>query len=169
MSPVKEPCYFASELRAENLSRDFARYIERQTRELPRFLGDDLPVKPLGWLVADWDDYLRLFQKVTDEKAVGEATASYLWSETSAANISARIPDARIIMILRDPAERAFSQYMHHLADGFTRYTFREQIEKGARAGGRELSILHPFLEVGLYYRQVKRYLERFPRENIRI
>jgi hypothetical protein len=169
MSPVKEPCFFASELRAENLSRDFARHVERQTRELARYLGDGLPVKPLGWLVSDWADYLRLFQRVRDEKAIGEATASYLWSETAAANIQARIPNARIIMILRDPAERAFSQYMHQLAEGLTRYTFREQIKRGACASGRELSILHPFLEVGLYYRQVKRYLELFPRENIRI
>jgi len=169
MSPVKEPCFFASELRIENLSRDFARHIRRQTRHLPGYLGDDLPVKPLGWLVSEWGDYLRLFRKVRDEPAVGEATASYLWSETSAANIRARIPGARIVMILRDPAERAFSQYMHHLAEGFTRYTFREQIEKSARYGAPEISILHPFLEVGLYHRQVERYLRQFPRKNIRI
>jgi hypothetical protein len=169
MSPIKEPCYFASELRPENLSRDFARHVRRQTRKLPAYLGDDLPVKPMGWMVSDWDDYLRLFGKAGDRKAIGEATASYLWSKTSAGNIRARIPDARIVMILRDPAERAFSQYMHHLAEGLTRYTFREQIEKSARSGGRELSILHPFLEVGLYHRQVERYLTRFPRENLRI
>jgi hypothetical protein len=169
MSPVKEPCYFASELRAEYLSRDFARHVKRQTRELPRYLDDNLPVEPLGWLVSEWDDYLRLFQKVREEKAIGEATASYLWSETSAANIRARVPGARIVIILRDPAERAFSQYMHQLAEGLTRYTFREQIEKSARGGKRAVSILHPFLEAGLYHRQVKRYLDQFPRENIRI
>lgn len=169
LSPVKEPCYFASELRAEYMSRDFALHVKRQTRELPRYLDDNRPVKPFGWVVSDWDDYLRLFQKVTCEKAIGEATASYLWSETSAANIQARIPGARIVMILRDPAERAFSQYMHHLAEGLTRYTFREQVEKCANSSSREVSILHPFLEVGLYHQQVKRYLDRFPRENIRI
>ena len=104
LSPVKEPCYFASELRAEYMSRDFALHVKRQTRELPRYLDDNLPVKPFGWVVSDWDDYLRLFQKVANETAIGEATASYLWSETSAANIQARIRDARIVMILRDPA-----------------------------------------------------------------
>jgi Sulfotransferase family len=169
MSPIKEPGYFASELRAGNLSRDFARHVRRQTRELPRYLDDNLPVKPLGWLVSEWDDYLRLFQRARDEKAIGEATASYLWSATSAANIRARIPNARIVMILRDPAERAFSQYMHQLAAGLTRYTFRQQIEKATRTSGPQLSILHPFLEIGLYCQQVKRYLDVFPNENIRI
>jgi hypothetical protein len=169
MSPLKEPCYFASELRAGNLSRDFARHVRRQTRELPGHLGDSLPVRPLGWLVSEWEEYLRLFHQVREERAIGEASAAYLWSETSAVNIRERIPGARIVMILRDPAERAFSQYMHQLAEGLTRYTFREQVEKAARTSGAELSILHPFLEVGLYYRQVRRYLDVFPKENIRI
>src|SRR6266496_4229203 len=124
---------------------------------------------PLGWLVLDWDDYRRLFQDVRGETAVGEATPAYLWSETAAGNIHARVPHARIIMILRDPAERAFSQYLHQLAEGLTRYSFREQIEKSARGGQRQLSILYPFLEVGLYYEQVKRYLNHFPRHQIRI
>jgi Sulfotransferase family len=70
MSPIKEPCYFAAELRAENLSPDFARHIRRQTRALPGLLGASKPVKPLGWLVSDWDDYLRLFENVQDEKAI---------------------------------------------------------------------------------------------------
>jgi Sulfotransferase domain len=71
-------------------------------------------------------------------------------------------------MILRDPAERAYSQYLHQLAEGLTRYTFRRQCEICARGEGRQLSILHPFQEVGLYHRQVERYLDRFPRANIR-
>jgi len=39
-----------------------------------RILGHSKPVKPLGWFVADWHDYLRLIQKVQGEKSVGEAT-----------------------------------------------------------------------------------------------
>jgi Sulfotransferase family len=160
MSPIKEPSYFASEVRVENLSPAFRRHVRRQSVGMSN---------PLGWLVLDGDDYQRLFADVKDEIAIGEATPTYLWSETAAANIHARVPHARIILMLRDPAERAFSQYLHQLAEGLTRYTFREQIEKSARGGNRELSILHPFLEIGLYYQQVKRYLAVFPREQMRI
>src|SRR5262249_46479924 len=46
---------------------------------------------------------------------------------------------------------------------------FAKQIERCANSSSREVSILHPFLEAGLYYQQVKRYVDRFPRENIRI
>lgn len=72
-------------------------------------------------------------------------------------------------MILRDPSERAFSQYLHQLAVGLTHSTFREHIEKCMRNRDRTITVYHPLLEVGLYHEQVKRYLERFPRDNIRI
>src|SRR5688500_19702619 len=56
--------------------------------------------------------YTTLFRSRRHEKVVGEASAAYLWSETAAGNIASRIPEAKIIMILRDPSERAFSQYL---------------------------------------------------------
>jgi hypothetical protein len=169
MSPVKEPSYFASEIRGQALGKAFQKHVRRRSLDLPQQLKDGRPVKPLGWLVSDWDDYLRLFQHTAGEIAIGEASAGYLWSETAAANIHARIPHARIVMVLRDPAERAFSQYLHQLAVGLTRSTFREHIETCARGGPRELGIYYPFLEIGMYSAQVKRYLDLFPRERIRI
>jgi hypothetical protein len=106
---------------------------------------------------------------VRDEIAIGEASAAYLWSETAAENIRAEFPDARIVMMLRDPAERAYSQYLHQVSVGLTRATFREHIQACLVAHGPELGIHHPFLEIGLYAEQVKRYLARFPADHIRI
>jgi hypothetical protein len=169
MSPVKEPGYFASEIRAEALSEPLRRHLALQSLALPELLNDGKPVKPFGWIAAEWEDYIRLFQGVNGEKAIGEASAAYLWSATAAANIHARLPDARIIMILRDPAERAFSQYLHQLSVGLTGATFRQHLEACARGGDRKLSPIYPFLEIGLYHQQVKRYLDLFPRDRIRI
>jgi hypothetical protein len=70
-------------------------------------------------------------------------------------------------MILRDPAERAFSQYLHQLSVGLTGATFRGHLERCERGGEHELSALYPFLEIGLYHRQVKRFLDLFPRRQI--
>jgi hypothetical protein len=169
MSPVKEPSYFADEIRGERLGKAFEQHVRHRSLELPKHLRDGQPVKPLGWLASEWDDYLRLFQQAGSERAIGEASAAYLWSETAAANIHARIPDARIVMMLRDPAERAFSQYLHQLAVGLTKSTFRQHIEVCVRGGPRELGIYYPFLEIGLYHLQVKRFLDLFPRDRIRI
>ncbi len=169
MSPVKEPGYFASEIRAEALSRPLLRHVGLQSRELPKVLNDGGTYKPYGWIAAEWEDYERLFQAAADQTAIGEASAAYLWSATAAGNIHARLPGARIIMILRDPAERAFSQYLHLLSVGLTGATFRQHLEACARGGERKLSATYPFLEIGLYYEQVRRFLDLFPRGQIRI
>jgi hypothetical protein len=169
MSPIKEPCYFASEIRPENLTASHLRHIRRMSRELPGRLSDGKPVRPLGWLVSQWEDYLRLFARVNTETAIGEASVGYLWSRTAAANIASRMPNAKIIMILRDPSERAFSQYLHQLSVGLTYSTFREHIKNCMRNSERKLGAHYPFLEVGLYTAQVKRYLDLFPGNNIRI
>jgi hypothetical protein len=52
--------------------------------------------------------HLRLFQEVQTETAIGETSVAYLWSETAAGNIAARIPGAKIVMILRDPSDAHF-------------------------------------------------------------
>jgi hypothetical protein len=169
MCPVKEPAYFAAEIRAENLAAPMRSHVALQSRALAEILHDGRPDPEFGWIAAEWDDYTRLFQGVQDESAVGEATPAYLWSATAAANIHARVPGAKIVMMLRDPAERAYSQYLHQLSVGLTGCTFREHLR--ACAANREpvLSTLYPFLEVGMYYEQVKRFLDLFPREQIRI
>jgi hypothetical protein len=169
MSPIKEPCYFASEIRVENLTASHLRHVRWMSRSLPECLKEGESVKPSAWLVSEWENYLKLFEAVQSETAIGEASVGYLWSETAAANIASRIPDARIVLILRDPSERAFSQYLHQLTVGLTHSTFREHIAKCMQNRERKISAYYPLLEVGLYCRQVQRYLELFPRNNIRI
>src|SRR5579872_40959 len=83
MSPVKEPCYFAEEIRGQNLAAAAQRHVALQSRKLPELLGGG-PTAPLGWLTGEWNDYLRLFEGAKGEKAIGEASAAYLWSETAA-------------------------------------------------------------------------------------
>jgi hypothetical protein len=169
MSPVKEPSYFASEIRVENLGEPYLRHIRRSSTRLSECLADGRPARPKGWLFSEWDEYLRLFQDVKSEIAIGEASVAYLWSESAAANIAARAPGAKIVMMLRDPSERAFSQYYHQLSAGVIHSTFREHIDNCIRYTGGKLGAYYPLLEVGLYYEQVIRYLRLFPKENIRI
>jgi hypothetical protein len=168
MSPVKEPCYFASEIRAENFTEIYLRQIRWIAHDLLKRFNDGR-ARPSSWLIQKWEDYVRLFEEVRSEAAVGEASVAYLWSKTAARNIATRIPGARIVIILRDPAERAFSQYLHRLAMGLTRSTFRKHIEKCLTNRDRRMSAYYPFLEVGLYHDQVRRYLDCFPPHNIRI
>ena len=127
------------------------------------------PEQCAGGPVFTWDSYLRLFAGAGTERALGEATATYLWSAAAPLGIAARIPEARIVMILRSPIDRAFSQYLHMLTEGVTRRSFRAQIAVSLRQPETRFSHTWPFLELGLYHQQVARYLRQFPRANIHI
>ncbi len=160
MSPVKEPCYFADEIRRGPRSEAFEKHLRHRS---------GVAADPDERIPPDLDAYRRLFEGVRNEKAIGESSAAYLWSPSAARNIQAMIPDAKIILILRDPAERAFSQYLHQLSTGLTRSSFREHIERSLQCDRTEIGIYHPFLEAGMYASQVQRFFDLFPQEQIRI
>jgi hypothetical protein len=169
MSPLKEPSYFASELRPENFSEETSTHIAHETRALEEYLRGDMREKRFGGLVSNWEDYLRLYSDVAEETAIGEATAIYLWSATAARNIAARIPHARIIINLRNPVDRAFSQYLQMLTAGLIRRSFRDQIDASLHCQDKRIGSLWPFLEFGKYHEQIKRYFDAFPRSQIHI
>lgn len=167
MSPIKEPNYFATEIRPEIFSEDLLPRVEADLRALQEYLQGPMREKRLGGLVTEWDDYLKLFQNVKEERAIGEASVCYLWSKTAASNIHARIPGAKIIMILRDPVDRMFSEYLHAVTDGRMGISFRQHVEACLRC--HDLKVHGPALELGLYSEELKRYAELFPPENIRV
>ncbi len=108
--------------------------------------------------IANKNEYLKLFNSVTSEKAIGEASTSYLQDIDSAKLIHDQIPNAKIIIILRDPCQRAFSGYLMFKEEGKTKKSFNELITTEQR-----------FLESGLYCSQVKQYLDIFGKDRVKI
>jgi hypothetical protein len=169
MSPIKEPSFFASELRVENFNEELQPQLRRESEELRDYLRGPMTSKRFGGPVVEWEDYLLLFRNVRGQTAIGEASASYLWSRTAARNIASRIPDAKIVLLLRNPVERAFSQYLQAVSSALVRASFRELSAAGMHPCSGKFGILEPFLEFGMYCEQVKRYLDVFPRQNVLI
>jgi hypothetical protein len=169
MSPVKEPSYFADEIRPENFSDEMLRTVRHDLATLSRYLHGPMTTKRFSGPVTEWDSYLKLFERARGYKAVGEASVCYLWSESAPRNIAARCHQARIIVILRNPTERAFEQYLHVLSLELEPMSFREYIDQSWACKSSRLSKLHPFLEFGRYSEQLRRYFNAFAPEHIRI
>ena len=169
MSPLKEPNYFAVELRAENFSKEDQPRIAREAAALRDYLDGDMRDKRFGGLVSDWLDYGKLFRNASTETAIGEASPMYLWSGSAAHNIARRLPHAKIIISLRNPVDRAYSQYLQMTSIGMIRRSFRQQIQASMMDERRCFGPSWPLLEFGQYHAQVLRYLQEFPRPQIHI
>ncbi|MGL6339568.1 MAG: sulfotransferase family protein, partial [Waterburya sp.] len=67
--------------------------------------------------ITDLNTYQAEFEQVTQELAIGEACPSYLYYPQAATRIKQYIPDARLIVILRNPVERAYANFLHIVRD----------------------------------------------------
>jgi hypothetical protein len=169
MSPIKEPCCFCFEVRPWNFEESLRDRAVQLQKDVLDYLHGPMDKKRSGGIVCEWEDYLRLFAAATTQRAVGEASVNYLLSKSAPAAIASRLPHARIVMVLRSLADRAFSQYLHYVSDGLVTEPFRDYVRASLRHSGEGLGIHQPFLEMGFYAEQVQRYLTHFPREQIGI
>jgi len=110
----------------------------------------------------------RFFSEVSRQTAIGEASTSYLFGPETPALVHKHFPDIRLIAILRNPRERAFSNYWHSVKSGLETTTFEEAIscenERTASLKGTELAELMPYsyLARGLYFEQLSRWRRYF-------
>lgn len=116
------------------------------------------------------EDYQALFEGVTTEKAIGEACAVYLYDPMSPACIRRHVPDAKLIIVLRDPAERAYSSYMQMVRDGYeTIEDFSEALRLEEDRIKDNWRHLWHYKARGFYHDQIKRYFALFDSSQIRI
>lgn len=105
--------------------------------------------------------YYSIFNQHPPNKVKGEFTPSYMLSPHVASLIHKHLPDVKLIACLRNPADRAYSDYRYNIQEGgrFRIYqSFEETLKKD-----------RDFIERGFYYKQLKPYFDLFPRENILI
>jgi hypothetical protein len=141
MSPVKEPFYFSTHTVQANAID----------------------------LIKDKKEYLRLFEKARGYIAIGEASTSYLWDPDSPKLIHQTVPHARIIMILRDPIERAYSNYLMYQKYGGIKSSFYDELMRDYKSQEKLYGKSQLYVELGMYYEQVKRYFDIFGREQVKV
>ena len=141
MSRYKEPNYFSS-----------------------KTFGDNHHLRPFR----DKKKYLDLFKNVKDEKIVGEASPSYLADQDAPKLIHEVSPEAKILISLRDPVERVYSHYLmlNRLGEIKSHFDKLLQISLDDNRNKNEDPL---WLDRGLYYENVTRYISIFGKEQVKI
>src|SRR3954469_10916365 len=112
--------------------------------------------------------YLALFDEAPDRMLCGEATPFYLYNRDARRRIAVDNPAAKLIAVLRDPVDRAYSNWMHLWMDGLE--PCGDLVEAVRREQHRIDAGWAPFWHyrnLGMYGRQVADLLDHFPREQL--
>lgn len=115
-------------------------------------------------------DYEALFDPAPPGALRGEATPFYLYDRGAQERIQQLIPDAKWILVLRDPVDRAHSNWAHLWADGLepeADFLRACAAEPDRRAAG--WADFWHYIGLGGYGSQVRDLYRRFPREQVLI
>jgi Sulfotransferase domain. len=158
MSPIKEPAYFLFKdginktVIPKNLVSD-KYYKARERNEFAQF---------------NFQKYTELFEGSTSQKIIGEATIQYLMSPDSPKLIHEMIPDVKLLVILRNPYDAAYSEYkMTQNASEWNEDVSFMDLLKLEDVSDPHIWSLPNFIRGRLYYKQLLRYLELFRKDQI--
>ncbi|HIK32235.1 MAG TPA: sulfotransferase [Oscillatoriales cyanobacterium M59_W2019_021] len=117
--------------------------------------------------VTRFEDYQALFQNTPEDKVIGEVSSVYLFRPKAPERIKKYVPNAKLIAILRNPTDRAFSSYLMHVGD---RHPSIFDPQTGKLIEFAEIVRDRGyFIQIGFYYEQLKRYYDRFDPSQIKI
>lgn len=139
MSAVKEPDFF----------------LEKEITDLGLYYGTTA--------IDTSERYHNLFSDKKDEKIFGESSVSYLYYPEVPKRIKEYNTEAKIIIMLRNPVDRAFSHYLMDSRLGLFSDKFEDVFNK------KEGLKFQQYFLLGNYYEQVKRYFDEFSKENVHI
>jgi len=134
-------------------------FLERDWQLVDPEIQDKYPKR-----ICSEEKYFRLFENVGGEIAIGEASPNYLFHyDLSIPQILKYVPNAQLITVLRNPTDRAFSDYLMHVRDavGKNHQPLAEQIKKRSQQSF--------VLRKGLYYEPLKHFIDTFGKEKISV
>ncbi|GAB4300385.1 MAG: sulfotransferase domain-containing protein [Oscillatoriaceae cyanobacterium] len=130
--------------------------------------GDDLDTNSFS--ITKLENYQNLFQGVAGQIAIGEASPFYLYSEKAPLKIFQYDPKMKMIVILRHPVERAYSNFLHFSRGGREPFSdFNLAIDNEQNRIDNNWQWLWHYVQLGFYYIQIQRYLQFFDRSQLKI
>ena len=150
MSPHKEPRFFAFEGESINFQGP----------------GDLTRTK----FFTDIETYCTLFQGVSNEAAIGEASVCYLHIPKASERIQHYLPNVKLIVILRNPVERAYSNFLQLVRAGLEPISdFAQAMSAEEERIRNNWSYRWHYRQKGFYYVHLKRYFDKFDSGQIKI
>lgn len=149
------------------LDRHPAVYMAKPVTPEPKFfLVDDLYRKGLAYYADRW------FGAAPANRIAGEKSTDYLESRDAAERIARDLPQAKLVFILREPADRAFSNYAWTRMNGIETEDFATALrleEERERTLPDRWTFARPFsyFSRGVYADLLAEYVQRFPRAQI--
>jgi hypothetical protein len=113
------------------------------------------------------EEYERTFSHFKTGMLKGEASPLYSYDKDTAKNIFFHAPKAKIVAILRNPIQRAYSSYNHLIRDQRELLTFSEALDIESERIEKNYSALWHYSKHGFYYEQLKRYYGLFDKSQI--
>lgn len=128
-------------------------------KEVYFFDRDDFYARGVDW-------YRERFEGASGQRAVGEASPSYLFFPKAVERMAAVIPDAKLVAILREPVSRAYSHYGHERFYARESRTFAQAIDDEL-SGRPDPGGPFWYVDRGRYLPQLQRVVDRFPRSQL--
>jgi hypothetical protein len=120
--------------------------------------------------VTDTETYRQLFAGRAPGQRTGEASPVYLYrGERAADRIQHHVPEARLAAIFRNPVDRAYSDFLNMVRLGWEPvHDFKQVLSEEEQRIAAHWSPYYHYRAKGFYAIQVRSYLERFDREQMR-
>ena len=115
--------------------------------------------------VSDINTYNNLFLTKKKSQLLGEASVSYLFYPKVSERIFSYNPNAKIIIVLRNPVERTVSHYQMDKRLGFIKYNLADVLNDSSIEN--HSLYYQKYIQLSYYYQQVKKYIDVFGKENI--
>lgn len=106
--------------------------------------------------------YFQLFEGTEKYKIRGDASAMYLYYPEAASNISQFSNQSKILVVLRNPADRAYSSFLHLVRDDREQLTFEEGLKEEDKRIKEGYNPLWHYTKAGMYANQIQNYLDKF-------
>ena len=120
-------------------------------------------------MITDEKNYLKLFKNANHQKAIGESSPVYLQCPHAPIEIKKDNPDAKIIISIRNPIDKAHSSYFSYKFMNNDLRTFNEKIDLFEKQCTSNEFFIFNFIEDGLFSKHIKMFQTYFPPEQIKI